>query len=229
MPAMQGAFLYQMTQKSEEEYKWMSKSDTMWFCLPCREKVERNIIVDREIKDRCTEMAAKFEKRIKTSEGKMENKCEKEYIVGIAQEEIRKREQSEPVVEITEESGDKVQSVISELNERKIRENNMIIYGVDELITNNRIERYEHDKGHVMCIAETCETEVEEDNIVKIVRLGKFNKDEDKPKRPMLVAFKDQKNKVGYFKGGSKLRESETYKETRISNDLTQKERENEK
>ena len=94
----------------------------------------------------------------------------------------------------------------------------MIIYGVEELITNNRIERFEHDKEHVMFKAETCESEVEEGDIVKIVILGKFNKDEDKPKRPMLVAFKDQKTKVGYFKGGSKLRESETHKETRISN-----------
>ena len=222
-------FCIKCLNKTEEEYKWMTKSDTMWFCLPCREKVERNIIVDREIEDRCKDMAAKFEKRIKTLEDKMQNKCEKEDIIVIVQEEIKKNQQCEPTLVTSEESEDNVQSVISELNERKARESNLVIYGVEETITNNKSERYEHDKDYVLRIADLCGTEVEQEEITKITRLGRFNKEDVNPKRPLLVAFKDQKTKVGYFKGGSRLRDSERYSETRLANDLTQKEREAEK
>jgi predicted component of type VI protein secretion system len=44
----------------------------VWFCRPCREKVEKNIIVDREIEDRCREIMERFENRLKNVEEKVE-------------------------------------------------------------------------------------------------------------------------------------------------------------
>jgi hypothetical protein len=57
-------FCIKCLNKTVDEYKIMENSDIMWFCASCREKVERNIVVDREIEERCKEYFSKFEKRL---------------------------------------------------------------------------------------------------------------------------------------------------------------------
>jgi predicted component of type VI protein secretion system len=47
------------------------KSAIVWFCRPWREKVEKNIIVDQEIEDRCREIMERFENRLKNVEEKV--------------------------------------------------------------------------------------------------------------------------------------------------------------
>ena len=62
----------------------------MWFCGECKEKVERNIVVDRDIEQRCSEYMAKMENRMKKIEQEMKTKCDKNSVIKIANEEIRK-------------------------------------------------------------------------------------------------------------------------------------------
>ena len=37
--------------KTDEEYNMMANSDMMWFCITCKEKVEKNIITDMKIEE----------------------------------------------------------------------------------------------------------------------------------------------------------------------------------
>ena len=39
--------------KPVNEYEILSKSDSMWFCGPCKGKVEKNIVTDLKIEERC--------------------------------------------------------------------------------------------------------------------------------------------------------------------------------
>ncbi|KAH3833130.1 hypothetical protein DPMN_106431 [Dreissena polymorpha] len=191
---------------------------------------------------RCKDMAAGFEKRIKSLEERQERKCEKEEVIKIVQyesikntecerEEVRKfilqeltknTQSKEEVRDIVQEkitrnkvsmpegsegvdNKDNVQSVISELNERKNGENNIVMYGIDEQNSMNRAERLNHDKEKAIKVGEICGVKVTNEDIIKIIRLGKNDKLIEKPKRPMIVTFADKQMKIEYLKGGSKL------------------------
>ena len=62
--------------------------------------------------------------------------------------------------------------------------------------------------------------------MTKIIRIGRFDK--DKPKRPMLITFKNSSTKVQLFKNIRFLRSNEELKNISISisNDLTKKDQE---
>ncbi|XP_062589095.1 uncharacterized protein LOC134250751, partial [Saccostrea cucullata] len=120
-----------------------------------------------------------------------------------------------------------VSAVLSEINERKNRECNMIIYGIEESDSDNKEVRRTNDGDKVKEIAEVCEVNVADESTIKLMRLGKFNK--DKKRRPLLVTFSTPEKKVEFFKRGGKLRENIELSEVRLANDLTRTERENEK
>ena len=42
--------------KTKTEYDILSKSDTMWFCITCRRKIEEHIVLDLKIEDRCNQI-----------------------------------------------------------------------------------------------------------------------------------------------------------------------------
>ncbi|KAK3091380.1 hypothetical protein FSP39_019430 [Pinctada imbricata] len=217
--------------KSEEEYLWMTQSDTMWFCYPCREKVERNIIVDREIEEKCNYIMKAFEERISGLEKEMSEKCSVSEVRSIVQHELRNQSQDLQSTnqDVSEETrADKnVSAVMTELNERKRRENNMVVFGVRESEEESVDGRRDHDIKQVVNIGKVCDVTVSKEDISKIARLGKFNS--EKPQCPLLVSFATKDKKVEFFRGGGQLRNKEAYKEIRIANDLTRTERENEK
>ncbi|XP_062570039.1 uncharacterized protein LOC134232094 [Saccostrea cucullata] len=171
----------------------MDSSDIMWFCVPCREKVEKNITVDREIEERCNDMMKMFDSRIKYLEDEMEKKCSEEQVREIVSEAIQKStesNQADTEDETASESGKHtvpVSAVLSEINERKNRECNMIIYGIEESDSDNKEVRRSYDRDQVKEIADVCEVNIADENMIKLVRLGKFNK--DKKRRPLLVTF----------------------------------------
>lgn len=222
-------FCINCLKKTEEEYNWMTKSDTMWFCIPCREKVERNIVVDREIEERCRDMAAKFESRIENLEIEMKAKCSKDDVHSMITEELKRHQEVAPQHTENQPSEESLASVISEINERKSREGNLILYGVSEKESDDKDERIKHDREMVTEIGKICEAGVTEGDITKITRLGKFDKEKENPSRPILVTFKDPKKKISFFKRGNNLKTNTKFSKTRVSNDLTKKEREEDK
>jgi hypothetical protein len=197
-------FCIQCLNKSVEEYNLMEKSDIMWFCGPCREKVEKNIIVDREIEDMCREIVERFENRLKIVEEQVEKKCDEDRVRSIIEEEIEK-------LNVTENISDKDQSksnsvsgvnaVMSEINERKNRENNMIVYGVKESNLEGREARQRYDTKQIQNISDACGVSISSSNLSKIVRLGRYSKEKQRD-RPILVTFKEPDTKIKILRGG---------------------------
>ena len=116
--------------KSVEEYNLMNSSDIMWFCVPCREKVERNIIVDREIEERCNDMMKMFDNRIRYLEEEMSKKCDEGQIRNIVNEMTNvagKGQGRSDTISGKDASEHNVTAVMTEINERKNRECNMAL------------------------------------------------------------------------------------------------------
>ena len=77
-------------EKPDEEYGLLTNSEYMWFCGECKEKLERNLVIDRNIEQRCSEYMANMENRMKKIEQEMKKKCDKKSVIKIAYEEFRK-------------------------------------------------------------------------------------------------------------------------------------------
>jgi predicted DNA binding CopG/RHH family protein len=87
-------------------------------------------------------------------------------------------------------------SVIEEINERKSRQNNMVVFGTEEKQSKNREEREEHDKNIVLALYK--DIQLDPDNIKKVRRLRKYNREQHF--RPMLVTFNSIEPKLTLFK-----------------------------
>jgi len=146
-------FCIKCLDKTEEEYTQLNNSDSMWFCIPCKEKVVKNILVDRKIEVAFKEMTKKFDERISQIEKNMEDKCSKEETISIVREEIDKRMPSRDNIPAAAEGTDKpeggtdVNVVLAEMNERKQREPYIIIYGQEEC---NSADRETRAKVHIL-------------------------------------------------------------------------------
>ncbi|KAK3896272.1 hypothetical protein Pcinc_000016 [Petrolisthes cinctipes] len=109
-------------------------------------------------------------------------------------------------------------TVIAEMYERKSRENNLVIYGVPELRSDEI-----HDRKFVTELMQTCNVTSPTNNIQTVFRLGKPNQNRH---RPMLLKLTDLGTKQDFFRGIKNLRSKQAYKGISIVNDLTKKERE---
>ena len=216
--------------KSENEYTCLSKSDSMWFCVDCREIVEKNIAVDLKIEERCRQIMMNYESRISRLEDDIKDKCSEGRVREIVREEISYSEGSGEIsdnvgqVKNTTKQPETVETVLSELNERKARENNIVVHGIPELVTEDDDERKRYDGRKIYDLLGTCKLQSAE--VTKIIRIGRFNK--EKPKRPMLVTFETIATKRQLFKNIRLLHDNEDFKSVSINNDLTKSEREQE-
>ena len=124
----------------------------MWFCVQCREKVERNILEDRKIEDLCKEIMLNYEQRILDLEDSMKQKCDEKKVREIVKEEMKKNTASGGTVEgatSTKPENEIMSSVMTEVNERKNRENNIVIFGLEELGSSKLTDRIENDKRKI--------------------------------------------------------------------------------
>jgi hypothetical protein len=116
--------------------------------------------------------------------------------------------------------------VLTELEERRAKENNIVIHGIQELNSQIGTERKDHDTKEALNILKGCKMKEEKRKIVRVARLGRYDK--DNTKRPLLVAFENIECKKELFRNIKNLQEDETFKDIRIKNDLTRTEREQE-
>ena len=263
--------------KPDKEYELLKNSDYMWFCGECKEKVERNIVVDRDIEQRCSEYMAKMENRMTKIEQEMKTKCDKNSVIKIANEEIKKSFPDETKIknlvrseidsklkrdeEIVQEMTQKVikslpnthvrpeastsgegadggssavgaasatkdeliSSVMTEVNERKLREKNIIICGLDESSSNLKDVKRKYDMSLFKQIADKCEVQKEDDDINKIIRLGK---PEQGKSRPLQIVMEEVDKKQELFANLNKLKDApDNIRKISVTNDLTKKER----
>ena len=102
--------------KTPEQYEVMKEPDIMWFCVTCREQVEKAIEVDKKIEEKCREISEMYENRIKILEDKMKDKVGKEEVRIIAREVYEEvgREKNE---------GDEVRKIAKEVFQEEVRDN----------------------------------------------------------------------------------------------------------
>ncbi|VDI14274.1 Hypothetical predicted protein [Mytilus galloprovincialis] len=164
----------------------------------------------------------------------IKNSCDKEMIREIAKDEATKT--GDAVHKKMEEAENKgtgpqkkatVTTVIEEMNERKAREKNLIIFGITENQSEVKQERIDHDTEKINELFYDAKNNLEEGNIMKTKRLGKY--DSKKDSRPLLVNLKSIDSKLTLFKNMHYIRGMPKYEKVNVSNDLTQSEREQEK
>lgn len=216
--------------KSDDEYNILSKSDSMWFCGPCKGKVEKNIITDLKIEERCNAIIEEFEQRLHFLETEIQTKCDEDTVRKIVRQELVNNNQVDtnaaPI--LPQAANNSVTSVISELNERKSRKNNLIIYGTKECNSENVEERKDFDLELLTDIAQNCEVDLNTYNIGKLRRIGKFDK--DKAHRPLLIQSETPDFKIAVLRNASKLKGTDKkYNTISLSHDMTKSEREEEK
>ena len=206
--------------KPDEEYELLSNCDLMWFCVSCHEKVQKNIITDMKIEERCKEIMRHYEDRIaKLKTDLSSSKCSENRVREIIQEEIGDRnldpnKQGADSGNVDEGEGGNsnvVTSVMSELNERKQRELNLVIYGVKESDSEIHEDGIYYDTQKVREIGAKCDVILRTEDIGKTVRLGKFDK--DKRKRPILVSLKTLEQKRNILRGARNLKDGDSNSE----------------
>ena len=189
------------------EYDAISKSETqcMWFCPPCRFRVEKNIVTEIEIEEKCKLYMEEFSKKIEQIETDLKNKCDIDQVKDIVKEEVKLLNDKQPLQpDNTENSSTNeaksVEETVKEVNDRRAREANMIIFKAVEPQTNLREQRVREDLAFIEHVCnEICGIDFDSDNdVAKIVRLGKKN--EDGSPRPLLVVFKEAETKKRLFR-----------------------------
>jgi hypothetical protein len=206
----------------------------MWCCITCRKKFEEHIVLDLKIEDRCNQIMKEYEDRITQLETTVKEKCDEKRVREIIKDELGKVENNEDTVEGDTQDiraktvkKEAVTIVIDEMNERKSRENNLIIFGFDENQSEVRQERIDHDIQQVNELYKACIIQLDTTSIKKTGRLGKFNN--EKRDRPLLVTLSSVESKLVLFKNFHRIRELTEYEKVNVSNDLTKAEREKEK
>ncbi|KAK3091571.1 hypothetical protein FSP39_020888 [Pinctada imbricata] len=216
-------FCIKCLKKSENEYDIIAASDMMWFCVQCREKVEKNIKIDIDIETRCKEIMQNYESRITKLETDIRSKCDIEDVRDIVKDEVSAIQNAQANVN----PGDckpNATAIIEEIEQRKLRERNFVVHGTEELISDKREDRIEHDINVASTLLDICKVEHNENDIVKATRIGKYDK--DKRKRPLVVTLKSSETKRQFFRNLKYLRESDhVLKDCRVTNDLTKSER----
>lgn len=119
-----------------------------------------------------------------------------------------------------------VSEVVKEMEERKLRENNIVIFGAQEKDSRVSQERTQHDLDYVNQILVTCGIEAAESKIKSIRRLGQY--DANRRKRPIHIVFTEGEVKIKLFRNIGSLKSNPLYNNMSITNDLTKKQREQE-
>jgi hypothetical protein len=200
-----------------------------------------NLKEDRELEEKVREaldtfkasFQEEFDGKIKTLEGKIETKVSEERVREILAENRATGNEHDDQNTSDNKAKDQkkteiVSDTIKEMNERKSREKNMIIYGLNEPESTNREERLAHDKSEIMEITKTCEVEITEEDIATTKRIGRY--DPEKPVRPLMVVLREAEIKRTILRNGNKLKSEESnYKHISLAHDMTRTEREEEK
>jgi hypothetical protein len=220
----------------------------MWFCVKCRKIAEEHIIIDLKIEKRCKEIMENNEQRISDIESEMNKKCDEPRVRETVKEELELNSCNEPMVKQiveevingegqnlqTEQNAGKrqpkketVTTVIDELNDRKNREKNLLIFGLSENVSERSQEREEHNTENILQLYKDAKITLERVNIQKTQRLGKFDK--EKACRPLLVQLQSVEAKITLHKNVHYLKALPKYTDINVSNDLTKTERAREK
>jgi hypothetical protein len=188
--------------KTKDEYEVLTKSDSMWFCTPCKANVEENITTGLKIENMCDKIIQMFESRLNVIEQKIDTKCDESKVRDIVKDELAKaQDQITSYADATASESvkrvDKVEMttvVVDEINERKKRENNIVIFGLQESESDEKKERGEHDLRQIKKMFIDSKVQLEGDAIKNYKRLGRY--DSKKPSWPLLATLEHTNQKI---------------------------------
>ena len=217
------------------EYEAMAKPECMWFCLECKPKIEKNILNEKLIEERCLYYCQTVNNRLDAIEKELESKCGEQEVKQLIREAIDVR-QPQVAVEATSnqskaDHNSALQESVAEINDQKAREANFLVFNAPEPKTNLKEVRQKADRDLIEGLSnDVCAANINADqDIVQVVRLGKKPTDDTKI-RPLKVIMKDESTKQKIFRRLVNLRNAdEKYKSLSIQHDQTPKQREDEK
>lgn len=180
----------------------------------------QSVVIMDKVEENCTQNGA-VDRRLGTLEAKvveMEDKISSE---------VNKLNNKPRTTEIEATGGNAERyspedTLFDELNARKNKETNMVVYGVPESASQVARERIQYDRSFTLKLLQACETVCDPSKITRVVRLG--NK-EDGKKRPMRVILSSVAIKTELFGNLSKLKGKENFKGVRVVHDMTKRER----
>ena len=70
------------------EYKAMGKPGCMWSCLKCKPKLEKNILNEKVIEERCEMYFKTMNTRFEAIEKKLDAKCDSKEVKEIVRQEM---------------------------------------------------------------------------------------------------------------------------------------------
>ena len=218
------------------EYEAMQKPGCMWFCMKCKPKVEKNILQEKTIEEKCATYCQMVNQRIDEVEKKLETKCDVNEVKEIVKQAMGTQETTnkQPASSsTTNEDRSVLDDTVKEIQDRKDRETNFIVFNAPEPNTNVKETRVKEDVELIRGLCnDVCSLDINPQNdILEVIRLGKKPTGENSGKpRPLKVVMKDKMIKTRMFKKLWKLRDAEDiYRTLSIQSDQTKKEREDEK
>ena len=138
------------------------------------------------------------------------------------QKENKVKINKEDIINVNNVIEKKIKEMDVEERARKDRRNNMVIFGIKECEAVSGKEKQEIDLKEVQKILkDCCEVELKQDNVAKVIRMGKHTEGK---KRPIIITIGTEEKKKEIFKNLHKLRRSRD--NITITNDLTVQQRE---
>ena len=116
------------------------KAECMWFCLGCKPKIEKNIIKEKVIEERCEFYLATIHDRLDSIERQLQTKCDADAVKVIVHEALGANEGNVPKrgspTQGTDNNRYVIQETVNELKDREKRQDNFIISNAPESNTN---------------------------------------------------------------------------------------------
>ena len=225
---------------SMEEYKVLQKSKRMkWYCEKCDCKMHNNSAVISEQKIKMVRME-NDQREIKEKMGELQSEIEslKQIILNL-QKEVRAQNIStnNRTRDMENNEGEEnnqleiIREEMRESQEKEKKKNNLILFNVPESVEQRNESRIEDDKKwckKVFSRREGLGLEIQDEDVIEVIRLGKRQELENSKPRPLLVKMYSAGIKWHVIKNAKKLKNSseEDVKKIFIVPDLTEKERE---
>ena len=115
------------------EYEAIQKPGCMWFCMECKPKVEKYILKEKTIEEKCATYCQLVNQRIDEVEKILETQCDVNEVKEIVKQAMWTKETTnKQLVSITNEDRSVLDDTVKEIQDRKDRETNFIVTNVKE-------------------------------------------------------------------------------------------------
>lgn len=194
------------------------------------QEIREAVKVDKEVLDNVTGRVGVLEARVMTDKESMQDLSSRMERVEMNLSDLKestKKEMKEgertygehQVSQGIQKEMD-MNTVFEELNDKKKRENNIVVYNVPECDSSMFQERIKHDRQIMKQILNACG--IHEEKMARVVRLGKKKEGRG---RPVLTVLTDPEVRNDLFRNVKELAKDDNLKNFRVAYDLTRRER----